>query len=212
MVWVPQPAERADGFPALSGRFRTRSCAALADLYQELMAQADGAIPLRRTLDPARVKRFLSNAVLFHIVEGDAIFRIVGQNVVNRFGYNPTGQSYTAFVEPERREAALAAFNACVAQPCAMYVDILQRFRSGGAAECEVLGVPFRDAPGDGPASHLFFFDQVLSDDRATADPEDGLVSAHIRARCFIDLGFGTPEGFTDLVQVDEEPPTSAQS
>ena len=147
------------------------------------------------------LKGDLANVILYDLVDReDLVYRLVGEAIKKRFGYNPDGRSYLEFVQPERRQSALRAFCLCADTPCAMHVLVRQGFLKDGYADCEVLGVPLADKEGDREGRFLLFVNRILESHNAPARDLRDLQVADIHSRRFVDIGFGCPSGFYDLV------------
>lgn len=147
------------------------------------------------------LKGDLANVILYDLVDReDLVYRLVGEDIKKRFGYNPDGHSYLEFVQPERRQSALRAFCHCADTPCAMHVLVRQGFLKNGYADCEVLGVPLADKEGDREGRFLLFVNRILESHNAPARDLRDLQVADIHSRRFVDIGFGCPSGFYDLV------------
>lgn len=202
MNWTIRPALSIPSLVAARPRFRSDIVRGLEELFSAMIDEAGGTIPPRAALDPARMPSLLPHAILYQFDEsGDLIFRVVGENLVARFGFNPKDRPYTIFVHPDRRETAMQAFRVCAEHRCAMHLDIVQRFRTGRTVDCDVLGVPLAAEAGAAHVSHLLFVDCVVGSTTRYVPPDDGMTFLQVRERAFIDLGFGTPPGFEDRIQ-----------
>lgn len=75
-----------------------------------------------------------------------------------------------------------------------------QVFESGLSRYCEAVGVPLMGEDQGQPATHLLFVDTPTSLEPADKLDESPFRFAHLLERHFVDLGYGTPDGFEDLI------------
>ena len=173
----------------------------LAEVYEAHLADSNGTVPTKESFPSWMLKGDLANVILYDLVDRqDLVFRVVGEAIKKRFGFNPDGRSYLEFVAPERRESALRAFRLCADTPCAMHVLVKQGFANGGHANCEVLGVPLAEKEDDRDGRFLLFVNRIIESSDAPAQDLRDLKVAEILSRRFVDIGFGCPAGFHDLV------------
>ncbi len=199
--WRKQAAVSAPSLSALRPSLTTDAVLRLLDIYDQHLSEADGGVPSKSRFRSWQLGGTLANSILYDFVErDDLIYRIVGEEIKARFGLNLDGHSYLDFVPPERRASALEAFRLCADTPCAMHVQIEQRFDGGLTALCEVLGVPLTEHESDRQARYLLFVDELMGDTSLRGRKRGVMQSAHIVSRCFVDVGFGVPQDFHDLV------------
>lgn len=199
--WRRRPAETCDDLSALGALLISDTARRLADIYSARLDEANGAVPTKESFPSWMLKGDLANVILYDLVDReDLVFRVVGEAIKARFGFNPDGRSYLEFVPPERQKSALQAFRLCADTPCAMHVLVRQGFANGGHADCEVLGVPLAENEGDRDGRFLLFVNKVIESANAPAQDLRDLQVAEILSRRFVDIGFGCPAGFHDLV------------
>ena len=76
----------------------------------------------------------------------------------------------------------------------------MQAFGSGLRTKCEALGVPLRGDGEGAVTSHLLFLDLPVDINNSDYFERSEYRYSNMRNRTFIDIGFGTPENFIDLV------------
>lgn len=193
------------GLDAVHPGLRTDAARAWLGAYARQIDELGGRLPGKREFKPWLLRGALASTLLFDVTDtGDPVFSIVGDTVVHRFGRNPVGRPYREFVRPERLRTALKAFQHCAERPCGMVVLVRQCFESGLYMRCEAFGLPLMNDAGT-RASHLVFTDAVVDAEKTVAGDRGEMIYANVIERSFIDLGFGCPEGFDDLV-IDQEP------
>jgi hypothetical protein len=202
LPWTRCQAMALKDMEAAHARFTAPGVRALVQVFRDQAARTGSTRIIKAEFDPTRLGRWLDFAVFYDLSDsGNVTFRLVGEILKRRFRSNPTGRSYLDFVAPERRASALRAFHACANQPCAMGVQMRQTFTSGRQTECESFGVPIFETAADDRAAYLLFIDQPVDEARDWLASDRAMVHYHLRQRCFVDLGYGTPDGFFDLVQ-----------
>ncbi len=188
------------GLTELLDHLQSAPLQSLARIYALILKENDGAIPKKAAFDVSRLGRALAHAVLYDVSDPDrVVFRVVGEQMKNHFKVNPIGRNYLEFVPEARREHARRAFRLCAETPCAMLSRSRQYFGNGLGTNCEALGVPLM-GEGEGPATHLLFVDYPVDDGSHDYFHRTEFRFAHMRQRTFIDLGYGVPQGFVDLL------------
>lgn len=201
LKWRKQAADTCPDLPSLKPRLATATASRLVDIYAEHMSETERVFPTKSAFRLWQLGSDLANSILYDFTNRDQlIYRVVGEEIKARFGFNPDGRSYLEFVAPERRASALEAFQHCADTPCAMHVRIRQHFESGRRALCEVVGVPLADNPGEATARYLLFVDKLVEDEDVRVGERGVMLYAQIVSRCFVDIGFGVPGDFKDLV------------
>ncbi len=199
--WIEQAAMSLNGLDQAILRLRSPGTRALATAFEDHSAQLGGSRIRKCDFDPTALGRWLRFVTLYDVRDReDVVYRLVGETIKHRFDRNPTGRSYLDYVPESRRNLALQAFHVCAQWPCAMAVRTEQTFGSGRRAACEAIGIPLFEHRDDIRASYLLFVDQPFDAAENWSGPDLQLRHANLRERFFVDLGFGTPGDFVDLV------------
>lgn len=206
--WRREEATGLDSLEALEAYVATGAAKRVVGVYRRLLTQNAGGLPRKAGFDPTELGRDLANTILYDVTDpAHVVFRIVGETMKAHFRTNPVGRCYLEFVPEERRPHALAAFRACAKTPCAMLSRTRQVFASGVWRYCEAVGLPLVAETMGEPATHLLFVDTPLAQGAASDYDTASFRFAHLLERRFVDLGFGTPDGFVDLVLPDMDSP-----
>lgn len=194
-----------DSLDAVPPILRTDAGRLWLSAYARQIDELGGRPPRKSEFKPWLLRGALASTLLFDVTDsGNPIFSIVGDTVVHRFGRNPVGRPYREFVRPERLRSALKSFQHCAEYPCGMLVLVRQCFESGLYMRCEAFGLPLLNDAGT-RASHLVFTDAVVDAEKTLGANRGEMIYANVIARSFIDLGFGCPDDFEDVV-IEEEP------
>jgi hypothetical protein len=201
MPWIEKPPTAIVALAELAPLLRTESAKVLASGYVQLLATTAGAIPPKASLDLAPIARMLADAALVAIETPErCIYRLVGENLKNRIGFDPTGLNYYDLVPEIRRLYAMRAMNMVIGQPMGFRADIAQVYSSGEALTIESLGVPLASNE-QGVKGFILFADEALSRwDRRMAEGTR-LLGANVVRRDLVDIGFGIDPDFCDLVE-----------
>src|SRR6185369_685746 len=123
--------------------FVTSACRVLAEGYRELLERTNGAIPLKNQFDVARFVKAIPHLALCAIKKPDqCIYRVAGEGIKERIGFNPTGQNYYDFVPEEPRTYAAHAMHMAIDVPCGFRSVIEQQYSTGLAVMVEAVGFP----------------------------------------------------------------------
>lgn len=149
----------------------------------------------RRDLLPMRaLAPMLANITMTeHVDEDTIIFRIAGENITDRLGFNPAGRNTLDLIAQEKREEAIALHSVILNHPCGSYVVYESIFQSGRKAKSESITFPLQK---DVSADTLFFFSYHVHHE-ATGVLEVGEPTSLGLSEIYtdlIDIGFGQPE------------------
>lgn len=172
--------------------FGTEPARVLAEGYAALSRGArDGAIPRKNGLDIAAFAPVLSHIVLCAVIlGGPCVYRLAGDEMQRRIGFNPVGRDYYDFVPPARREAARAAMETAITVPCGFRAVVEQTYSRGLTRRIEALGLPL-SSDERGVDGFLIFADSVLSGPDPLTYSDQTWLGANLVHRDWIDLGFG---------------------
>lgn len=171
--------------------------------YLALRAQTGGALPSKTGIDLARFARAVPHFALVAVTfSGGCVYRLAGEALQERIGFNPTGRNYYDFVPPERRASAARAMEMVVRRPCGFRALIEQVYEDGAMRTMETLGLPLVDRE-PGVDGFILFADQALPDPATYLAPGTRWLGANLVRRDLIDLGYGVDADFVDLVRAD---------
>jgi len=202
--WIPKPPRCVVTLEDTDGLFETEAARCLLSGYKELMARDPNRLPDRHALDlapfPAAIPHFALCAIK---LPDQCIYRIVGEQLKRRLGFNPTGRNYYDLVPEERRESACAAMNMVVRQPSGFRAEIEQVYSDGRIRIVEALALPLAGNAPEVDGYILFADQQIGNASRAFDTDSPVLLGANVINRDLIDLGFGVDRAFRDLVRQD---------
>jgi len=201
MAWIEKHPTAIVALGDLAPLLRTDSAKILAAGYEKLLAAGGGAIPPKASLDLSPIARMLADAALLAIESPEhCVFRLVGENLKNRIGFDPTGLNYYDLVPEIRRGYAQRAMNMVIAKPMAFRADLEQVYSSGEVLMIETLGMPLASNEA-GVVGFILFADEAQSRwDRRIAEGTR-LLGANVVRRDLVDIGFGIDADFRDLVE-----------
>lgn len=203
MKWIEQKPHVIVPLEDAAPLFKTASSTHLTEGYVEQVRAADGGIPHRRALDIALFTMAVPHLVLCAVTRPDrCIWRLIGEDVKQRHGFNATGRNYYDFVPEERRENARHAMNMVIDTPCAFRAEILQTHTDGRRRYIEATGFPYLSGE-DGVDGFILFADQAIEEMSYHQGEQGDWIGANVVRRDLIDLGFGIDETFVDLVRID---------
>lgn len=147
-------------------------------------------VPSLRDFDLLRLQHLLPDLVVSEVRSpADIHLRFVGTAIVERFGYDPTGQNSLLNQREEMREAVGLWYSRLVNQPCGALTKFKNIYSSGREAVAECMFLPLRT--DEWPCFVcLARVTELL--DWQTVSPLT-ITAADIHGREWIDLGFGLP-------------------
>lgn len=171
---------------------QSQRCRALLDYWRGLPRPTGSSLPLKSALDPTAIPKLLPRLLLHDLRQpGKAILRLVGTGLVEQYGFDPTGDDYAKYVEPERWPTALGELVKVAHHPCGMRV-LTEHVHVGGAIHAdEAIGLPMESDDGDG--RFLLFLDDVLSAPKVINTRRRPFERIKVNQRDYIDIGCGVP-------------------
>jgi hypothetical protein len=175
---------------------RTLTKAPFADLWTFWKAaRKNDNIPDHQDLDLTQLSSSLTDISVLDIVDASTmIYRLVGSDIVNRFGSELTGLNLIDFFSPLTKDHAASSFVSVVETPCAGFATTSLTFASGLVVPTTILCLPTFSKGNN--------LGRVIQ--RTQTDPEGlikfrepvvGIGEEYFLAE-FIDLGWGTPKNF----------------
>lgn len=200
MTWRPKSPLQAGKLDSAIARFRTDACRKLAEGYGAILAANGGAVPAKNDLDITPFVKAVPHLALCAITKpNQCLYRVAGERLKERMGFNPIGRNYYDFVPEERRAYAANAMHMVIDTPCAFRAEIRQSYSSGLSLVIEATGFPLlSNEPGiDG---FIIFADQSIDSTVDLTRHEHRLQGANVEQRDLIDLGHGVDPDFVDMV------------
>nr|WP_298684678.1 hypothetical protein [uncultured Dongia sp.] len=201
MVWTTLKPRCVGGLDEALSHYRTPGCRTLAEGYGAMLAASGGAVPTKHQLDLGVFVRAMPHLALVAVTKPDkCIYRIAGERLKERVGFNMAGRNYYDFVPPERRAFAARAMHMVIETPCAFRAEIQQSYSGDIALMIEATGFPLRSEES-GIDGFILFADQSIERDADYLDSGLQLQGANVMRRDLIDIGFGVDETFEDMIQ-----------
>ncbi len=170
--------------------------------YFARLRDVGGRIPRKNGLDLRGLENALPFCTLLAVTaDGRCLFRLTGEQMLQRIGFNPAGMDYYDLVPEIRRPYARWAMTMVVSIPSSFHCLIEQRYSSGETVMIESIGFPLAS---DDPAieGFILFVEDAVSRWNRLEEPGARLLGANVTLRNLIDIGFGVDETYRDLVQV----------
>lgn len=149
-----------------------------------------GLVPDRSDFDPIAIYRLMPSISILEVVPPDRVeMRLIGTDLVERMGADPTGKNYLDSIAPAVRLSYLEILNCQINRPCGRRSVMQSREASGILSRVEVLSLPMTHHLSGHPLI-LSYFGPTQSvgfdggDDRQVLNFED------VR---WIDIGAGVP-------------------
>ncbi|MCR9220612.1 MAG: hypothetical protein NXI21_10330 [Alphaproteobacteria bacterium] len=199
--WIRQRPAGVWSLEAMQDLLQTDAARRLARAYAGLMRAANPpGIPAKNGLDLTEFAAIMPHLVLCAIDRSDrCVYRLAGEAVQQRIGFNPVGRNYYDFVPSARRETARRAMAMTVEQPCGFRALVAQHYSDGRDRVIECLAVPLT-ALESGVQGFILFSDSEVG--RAPPLARAGtLLGAEIARRDLIDLGYGVDDTFEDVLR-----------
>lgn len=169
-------------------------------------SQTDRSIGRRDLLPMQSLAPMLANITMTEYVNNDTIiFRIAGENITDRLGFNPAGRNTLDLIAQEKRDEAAALHNVIINHPCGSYVVYESVFQSGRRAKSESVTFPLCK---DASRETVFFLSYHLHHE-VTGVTEMGEATALGLSEIMtelVDIGFGHPETPTAILKPIHEP------
>jgi hypothetical protein len=201
MEWREQAPASVTTLEALLPEFRTTAARAFAEGYLEMRAQAGGKLPSKTGLDMSRLVKAIPHFALVAVTfAGPCVYRLAGEALQERIGFNPIGRNYYDFVPEGRRASAARAMEMVARHPCGFRALVQQVYDDGATRTMETLGLPLDDRE-PGVDGFILFADQALPGPTTYEAPGKRWLGANLLRRDLIDLGFGVDPDFVDLVR-----------
>lgn len=141
-----------------------------------------------RTMAP-----LLPNTTLLEYVDQDnIIYRIAGENVTARFGFNPTGANFLELIDASIRSAVSDTTKSCLVQRCGLYAVYESQYESGLKRMNESLMLPIRKTLNGDVAFFLGYHVHHQATDADAPANQTAIGARWVFGDC-VDIGFGVP-------------------
>ncbi|AWZ00474.1 hypothetical protein RHODOSMS8_00924 [Rhodobiaceae bacterium] len=159
--------------------------------YQQ--AQTGSDVAAQDQLPMRTMAALLPNVTLMERVDDDTIiYRIAGEAIVARLGFNPTGQNFLDLIAPSVRAETALTNKTGLDERCGHYSVYENQYESGRRMISESLMLPMRKTPGGGVAFIFGYHVHHKATDIGALGARTALGVRWIIAD-FVDIGFGVP-------------------
>ncbi len=174
---------------------------ALIDGYQQ--AQSENDVASQDRLPMRAMASMLPNITLMERVDNDTIiYRIAGENIVGRLGFNPTGSNFLDLIEPSVRAETALTNKLGLDERCGHYAVYENQYESGRKMMSESLMLPMRKSQ-DEPVNLIFGYHvHHQATDMGLLGARTALGVRWVIAD-YVDIGFGVPERLSTSDQTD---------
>lgn len=203
MTWREQKPASVGPLDAILPRLRTPATRTYREGYLALRAKAGGALPSRSGFDLAPFVAAVPHFALLAVtLSGACVYRLAGETLQQRLGFDPKGHDYYDFVPEPRQDYARRAIEMVIRRPCGFFALIEQTYEDGATRTIETLGLPLADKE-PGVDGFILFADCALPEPATYHAPGNRWLGANVVRRDLLDLGFGVDPDFVDLVRAD---------
>ncbi|MEQ9518756.1 MAG: hypothetical protein RLN89_04875 [Parvibaculum sp.] len=175
---------------------RTQSPKKLSLLY-ECYAQAkdqSGAL-VKDELPMRTFAPLMADITLFELTASNQlVYRVAGQNVLDRMNIPLRGRDMLDFVQPDFRARVLYAHKLALSHPCGYFMVFGARYPTGGVRRLETIRLPMRDTKGSPLTGFLGLnlHGEIVRYDTPEATPKT-FIAGKGEFSSFVDLGHGLP-------------------
>ena len=160
--------------------------------YQQ--AQKNDDVAAQDQLPMRAMAPLLPNVTLMERVDNDTIvYRIAGEAVVARLGFNPTGQNFLDLIDPSVRAETALTNKLGLDNRCGHYSVYENQYESGRRMVSESLMLPMRKTPGGDVAFIFGYHVHHQATDLGLLGARTALGVRWITAD-YVDIGFGIPQ------------------
>lgn len=164
----------------------------LIDCYKA--AQIGGGVAVRSALPMRQFARLMANITLLERESNERIiYRIAGDNVVNRFDFNPAGMNLLELLSPSMLAKSTAIQEHVFGIPCGHYAVYENEYETGRRLLTESITLPMRK--DEKSETVLLLGYHIHHEATGFCSPERKMVLvADLKRTEFIDIGFGEPD------------------
>lgn len=163
----------------------------LIDGYRQ--AQSENDVASQDRLPMRAMASLLPNVTLMERVDNDTIiYRIAGENILARLGFNPTGRNFLDLIEPSARAETALTNKLGLEERCGHYAVYENQYESGRRMMSESLMLPMRKSQGQGVNMIFGYHVHHQATDTGVMGARTALGVRWIIAE-YVDIGFGVP-------------------
>ncbi len=153
-----------------------------------------GAVPASQDALPMRqLAKIMAHVTLLEWVAPDQItYRIAGEAIVDRLGFNPTGTNFLDLLHADQRHSSVDGHKTMMAHPCGCYLVYESEFENGSRAVLETITLPMRKT-ADVEAKLFFSFHSHHSTTSVAESNTDTALVVNWRRMEYADIGCGVP-------------------
>ncbi len=122
----------------------------------------------------------------------EIIFKLAGDSVIERLGFNPAGSNFLDLLHPDQRADSVEGHQIMLAHQCGCYLLYESEFESGARATVETITLPMRKTDGDDAKLLISFHSHQTTSSFGEHRDGTALVSDWRRVE-HADIGCGEP-------------------
>lgn len=165
---------------------------AFFDCYQ--ISRAENGIGIQADLPMRSFAPLMANIVLMEAVTPTEIFyRIVGQNVIDRMGFNPSGLNLMDLMAPAFAAHLPKLYQIIMNHPCGYYAVYENEYGSGRTMITETLVLPMRKTATD-PANMTLALHCHVGVTGTSQSHGETTLATRLERGALIDIGLGIPQ------------------
>lgn len=104
--------------------------ASLRTLHRYWQGKRRGdALPGRPDIDPVELRAYLGRVAIAEVRDGELVYRLVGSELVEEWGFEATGRRIVDTLPAEQTETVMTAYRTVLAQACPVLAKLPMRTR-----------------------------------------------------------------------------------
>lgn len=148
---------------------------------------SQNALPMRQ------LAKLMPHVTLLEWEAADQItYRIAGDAIIDRLGFNPAGANFLDLLHPDQRADSIEGHQVLLAHQCGCYLLYESKFESGARATVETITLPMRKTDSDDPKLFISFHSHQSTSTISESRDGTALVSDWRRVE-HADIGCGEP-------------------
>lgn len=164
----------------------------LIDCY--LSAQKDNRVGVQSALPMREFAPLMANVTLMERESADQVtYRIAGENIANRLGFNPMGSNFLDLLAVDIRRSACATHEKIFSHPCGHYLVYENEYETGRRMISESLMLPMKKKR-DAEVNLLLGYHSHHQSTGVLAPTNKTSLVVHHSTNEFVDIGFGIPD------------------
>ena len=163
----------------------------LADSYTS--AQGHNCVGIQSALPMRKFAPLMANVTLMERENTDQVtYRIAGENIINRLGFNPVGNNFLDLLSSEIRANARIANEKILTHPCGHYLVYENEYETGQRMVSESLMLPMKKESDTETNLLLGYHFHHQATGILAPQNQTSLVVHHSTSE-FVDIGSGIP-------------------